>query len=85
MNESCSYRVTSAILKIDACEVAMTSTPNVLMTELGDLLYNQCIDNLYCYSFSIYPTGRLRVCKITFVSTGENRGKCCLVYKKHNT
>ena len=30
----------------------------------------------------IYPTGRKRVCKIRFVSTGENRGKPCLVCKK---
>ena len=32
--------------------------------------------------FFIYPTGRIRVCKIRFVSTGENRGKPCLVCKK---
>ena len=27
----------------------------------------------------IYPTGRIRVCKIRFVSTGEKRVKPCLV------
>ena len=30
----------------------------------------------------IYPTGRIRACKIRFVSTGENRRKPCLVCKK---
>ena len=30
----------------------------------------------------ICPTGRIKVCKIRFVSTGENRGKPCLVCKK---
>ena len=29
-----------------------------------------------------YPTGQIRVCKIRFVSTGENHGKPCLVWKK---
>ena len=58
----------------------MTSTPNVLTTVLRDLLYNQCIDNTCCYSFYIYPTGRTD--KIRFVSTGENRGKPCMVCKK---
>ena len=28
-----------------------------------------------CFSIFIYPTGRIRVCKIRFVSTGENRAK----------
>ena len=32
----------------------------------------------------IYPTGLIRVCKIRFVSTGENRGKPCLIRKKLN-
>ena len=54
---------------------------NVLATELRDLIYNQCIDNTCCYSFFTRPTGRIRVCKIRFVSTGENRGKPCLVCK----
>ena len=40
---------------------------------IRDLLYNQCIDNPWCYSIFIYPTGRIRVNKIRFVSTGENR------------
>ena len=52
------------------------------MTESRDLLYNQCIDNACCYSFFIYPTGRIRVCKIRFVSTAENRGKPCGVCNK---
>ena len=33
--------------------------------------------------FFIYPMGPIRVCKIRFVSTGENCGKPCLVCKKH--
>ena len=81
--ESRSYTLTSAILKVDiVCDVVMTSTPNVLTAELHDLLYNQCIDNTCCYLFFIYPMGRIRVCKIRFVSTGENRRKPCLVCKK---
>ena len=55
---------------------------NVLVTKLHDLLYNQCIENTCCYSFFIYPTGWVRVCKIRFVSTGENLGKPSLVCKK---
>ena len=82
INESRSYNLTSAVLKIDVvCDVAMTSTPNVLTTELGDLLYNQCIDNMCCYFFFIIPTGQIRVCKIRFVSPGKNRGKPCPVCK----
>ena len=43
----------SAMLKVDVvCDVAMTSTLNVLTTELRDLLYDQSIDNT-CYSFFI--------------------------------
>ena len=83
VNESHSFTLTSAILKIDVvCDVTMTSTSKVLTTELRDLLYNQCIDNTCRYSFFIRPTGRIRVCKIRFVSTGENRGQPCLVCKK---
>ena len=67
INESCSLTLTSAILKVDV---------------VCDLLYNQCIKNMCCYSFFIYPMGRIRVCKIRFVSTGETRGKPYLVCKK---
>ena len=81
-----SYTLTSAILKVDVvCDIAMTSTCNVLTTELRDLLYNQCIDNTCCYSFFVYPTGRIKVCKIRFVCTGENCGKNCLVCMKNKT
>ena len=84
INESHSHTLTSAILKVDVvCDVTMTSSSNVLTTELHDVLYNQCIDNTRCYSFFIYPTGRIMVCKIRFVSTDENRGKPCLVCKKN--
>ena len=48
INEWCSYTLTSAILKGD---IAMTSTPNDLTTELRDLLYNQCIDNTLLFIF----------------------------------
>ena len=52
IKEPSSYMLTSAILKVDVlCEVTMTSTPNVLTTELHDLLYNQCIDNTWFYTF----------------------------------
>ena len=52
VNESRSFTLTSAILKVDViCEVAMTSTPKDLTTELHDLQYNQCIDNTCHYSF----------------------------------
>ena len=50
INESRSYTLTSVI-----CDVAMTSTPNVITTELRDLLYNQCIYNTCCYSFLSVP------------------------------
>ena len=32
----------------------------------------------------IYPMGRIRVCKIRFVSTGENSTNPCLVCKKYS-
>ena len=85
IKESRSYTLTSAILKVDIVYVVtMTSTPSFLTAELHDLLYNQCIGNTCCYSFLIYPTGRIRVCKIRFASTGKNRGKPCLVCKKYH-
>ena len=78
--------LTSVILIVDVvCDVAMTSSPNVLTTELRDVLYNQCIDKPCCCSFFIYPTGRIRVCKIRFVSTGENRRKSCQSNDKYFT
>ena len=84
--ESRSYTLMSAILKIDViCNVIMMSTPNVLTTELPDLLYNQSIDNTCCNLFFIYPMGRIWVCKIRFVNTGENRRKPCLVCKKKSS
>ena len=55
ISKSRSYTLASAILKIDVvCDVAMMSTPNVLTTELRDLLYNECIDNM-CYYSLLYP------------------------------
>ena len=83
INEWSSYTLMSAILKTDVvCDVPITSIPNILMTELHDLLYNQCIDNICCFSLFIYPMWWIRVCKIKLISTGENRGKPCLVCKK---
>ena len=83
LNESCSYTLTSAILKVDVYDVTMQSTPNALTTELRDLLYNQCMDYACCYSIFIYPMDRIMVCKIRFASTGENHRKACLVCKKN--
>ena len=68
INESRSY--TMKVLKVDVvCEVAMTSTPNVLTPELRDLLHNQ--KHVLLFVFFIYPTGRISVCKISCVSTGK--------------
>ena len=54
INESYSYTLTSAILKVDiVCIVAMTSTLNILTTELRDLLYNQCINNVLLFDFDL--------------------------------
>ena len=83
INESCSYTLTSAILKVDVVyDVTMMSTPNTITTQLRDRLYNQCIDNTCWYSTFIYPTGWIRLCKIRFVCTVENHGNPCLVCKK---
>ena len=71
INKSHSYTLMSAILKVAViCDVAVTSTHSVLTTELGDLLYSKCIDNMCCYSIFICPTGRIRLCKLRFISTG---------------
>ena len=40
-------------------DIAMTSTSNVLTTELLDLLYIQCTGNMHCFSVFIYPTAVL--------------------------
>ena len=76
--------LTSAILKVDfICDVVMTSTPNVLMAEVQDLLYNQFIDSTCCCSIFIYPTGRIRVCKIRFVSIGVNNAEKPVWYARN--
>ena len=82
INESYSYTLTSTILKVDVMWRHNDVNSQRLKDKLCGLLYNQCIVNTCCYSFFIYPTGRIRVCKIRFVSTGENRGNPCLVCKK---
>ena len=61
INESRSYMLMSAILKVGIVfDAAMTSAPNVLTTELHDLLYNQCFDNTCSYSFLSIPHGQIR-------------------------
>ena len=80
IKESCSYTLTSAILKSDVvCRVAMTSTPN-------DRHMWRPIQQMYwqhmLFLFFIYPMGPIRVCKIRFVSTGANCGKPYLVCEK---
>ena len=55
INESRYYTLTSVILKVDVVsDVAMTSTPNVLTTELRDLLQNQYSDNTCCCKFIFF-------------------------------
>ena len=80
INESC-WRPPYWKLRMWRCNVVNS---NVLTTELRDLLYNQCIENACCYLFFIYPTGWIKVRKIWFVSTGENRRKPCPVCKKNS-
>ena len=48
-----SKTLTSVILKVDVvCDVAMTYLKSQCLNgELRDLLYNQCIGNMFCYSF----------------------------------
>ena len=83
INESRSYTLTSALLTFDVvCDIAITLTPNIFTTELCDLLYNQCIGSTCWFSIFVYPTGRIRVYKIRFVTTDENLGKPCPVCKK---
>ena len=58
INESRSYTLMSTTFKFDVCDVAMTSALNVLTTELCDLLYNQCIDDVLLFVFLSIPQGR---------------------------
>ena len=54
INESRSNMLMSTVLKADfVCDVVMTSTPNVFMTALRDLLYNQCMKDMCCYCLFI--------------------------------
>ena len=56
INDSRFYTLMSAISKFDVvCHIAMTSSPNVLTTELRDLLYNQCIVKTCSYSIFSSP------------------------------
>ena len=83
INKSRSFMLTSTILKVDViCDITMTSTPNVLTTEVHDVLYNKCIDNTWCCLIFIYPTCRTRICNLRFVNTGEKCRKPSLVCKK---
>ena len=77
INESPSYTLTSAILKVD---VIMTSTPNgstVTWPPIQPMYWQHVL--LFVF---IYPMCRISVCKIRSVRTGENCGKPCLVCKK---
>ena len=59
ISKSRSYMWTSAKLKIDVvCNIAMMSTPKVLMTELCDLLYNHYIDNMLLFVLLSIPRVR---------------------------
>ena len=82
IKETCFHMLKSAILNVDA----VWRRNDVNYQHLKDRVMwhpiQRCIDNMCCYSFFICPTCRIRVCKIRFVSTGENRGKSCLVCKK---
>ena len=82
INEPRSYTLTSAILKVDIiCDVTMTSPHNVLITVTW-LPIQPTYWQHVLFSFFIYPTGWIRVCKIGFVSIGENRGKPLVCKKK---
>ena len=94
INEPRSCTLTSAILKVDLCDVTTTSTTNFLTTKLRDLLYNQCIDNTSCYMFFIYPMGQIKVCKIisifhrcevrTEISVSRKHRRCHLSHDTKN-
>ena len=76
-NESRSNTLTSAILNVGVvCDVSLMLTPNVRIT--WPPLQPRYWKHVLFFIF-IYPTGRIRVCNIRFVSSGENRGKPCLV------
>ena len=53
-----------------------------LMMSYLDVLYNQCISNMWKSSISIFPTGRIRVCEIRCTSTGITCGNPYPVCKK---
>ena len=73
--------LTSATLRVYVvCDVATTSTSNVLATELRDLLYNQRIDGVCCCFLTTPRVGRGHA----GVRFGGNRGKPFLVCKKYS-
>ena len=83
INGSRSYTLTSALLKFDViCDVAMTSAPNVLTAEY-EISDTTSVMITCCFSVFIYPTGRIRVCKIRFVSTdvwcARNDAQACVL------
>ena len=89
INKSCSYTLTSAILKVEIDVNVSTSQwrqrrNDINSQRLNDSYVTSYTTNVlttFVICFFIYPTGRLRVFKVRFVSTGENRGKPCLVCK----
>ena len=87
-NESCCFTLTSTILKVDVvCDVTRRHNDvncNILATSYRQIYgtsYTTNVLTTHCYSFFTHPMGRLRVCRIRFVSTGENCGKPCQVCK----
>ena len=68
----------SAILE---CDVAIMPTPNILKWQSYTTSYTTNVLTT-CVVVRFLSHGRIRVCKIRFVSPGENCGKPCLVCKK---
>ena len=85
MNEPCSLTLTSTILEVDIiCDITMTSVPIVLTTR-ATWLPIQPMYWQHVLLFVFYPSHRSNkgMCKIRFVSTGENCGKPCLACKNN--
>ena len=81
LSSFCSYMLTSATLRVYVvCDVATTSTSNVLATELRDFLYNHRINGACCCFLTTPRVGRGHA-EMRF---GGNRVKPCLVCKKNS-
>ena len=72
-----------AILKVDVVwDVAMASNPSILTIATWPPVQPMYWQHVLLFVFYLSYAGRIRVCKIRFVSTGENSKKPCLVCKK---